>query len=87
MNKSGNDRLRIHKIDVGLEEGIIYKQFYEKQFSNIGEGYKVRINIRAEKITFEGYDIEDIEEAMVDVNELRQHIEVEYIPRYGLEMS
>lgn len=47
----------------------------------------MRINIRAEKITFEGYDIEDIEEAMVDVNELRQHIEVEYIPRYGLEMS
>lgn len=37
----------------------------------IGESFKVKINIRAEKITFEGYEFEDIEDAMVEVNELR----------------
>lgn len=65
IKKEANQRLRIQKIETGLEQGIIYKQFYEKQFSKIGEGLKVRINIRAQKITFQGYDIEDIEDAMV----------------------
>jgi hypothetical protein len=63
-------------MDISLEEGIIYKQFYEKQFEMIGDTYKVKIKIRAQKITFEGYDIEDIEDAMDDVKSLKDHIEV-----------
>jgi hypothetical protein len=44
----------------------------------------VKIKIRAQKITFEGYDIDDIEEAMDEVKNLMDRIEVEYISKYGL---
>lgn len=64
MKKQIVEKLRYQKMEINLEEGIIYKQFYEKEFEKIGDTYQVKIKIRAQKITFEGYDIDDIEEAM-----------------------
>lgn len=62
--------LNYNKIPINLEDSIIYKQFYEKRFNAIGQKYKVRINIRAEKISFEGPDIEDIEDAISEARQL-----------------
>jgi hypothetical protein len=48
--------------------------------------FNVTLFIHPNKLTFKGYDVEQIEDAMERVGDLLSTIDVEYVSRFGLEM-